>query len=68
MKTDAGDAFANLMKPIEELVNDAESLEQLLEDLLSLEETLDTTEFEAVMGQALAAAELAGRFDVSEGQ
>lgn len=68
LKTDAGEAFASLMKPIEELVNDAESLEQLLEDLLSLEDSLDTAEFEAVMGQALAAAELAGRFDVSEGQ
>jgi phage gp29-like protein len=68
LKREVAPAFNKIMSPIEELVTNAQSLPELLEQLLELEDTLDSTEFEAVMGQALAAAELAGRYDVNEGE
>lgn len=67
LKAKAGKSLSGMMKPIEELVKNADSLETLLEQLLELEGTLPTDTFQAVMAQALAAAELSGRFDVSEG-
>jgi phage gp29-like protein len=68
LKAQATPAFAQIMQPIQDMVDNADSLPQLLEQLLELEDTLDTSDFEAVMSQAFAAAELAGRFDVSEGE
>ncbi|WP_416305201.1 DUF935 domain-containing protein [Neptunicella sp. SCSIO 80796] len=61
------ETFARLMQPIEDLVANAESLEQLLEQLLELEDKLDTNDYQELLAQAFAAAELAGRFDVSQG-
>lgn len=59
--------IASMLKPIEQMIAEASSLEQLLDDLLSLENELDTNEFEALIGEVMVAAELAGRFDVNEG-
>ena len=56
------------MQPIEELVANADSLEQLLEQLLELEDTLPTDDYQTLIAQALAAAELSGRYDVNEGR
>jgi phage gp29-like protein len=68
LKTQAATAFGQIMQPIQTMVDNAESLPQLLEQLLELEDTLDTKDYEEVMAQAFVAAELAGRFDVSEGE
>lgn len=68
LKREARPVFNELMKPVEELVQNAESLEQLLEDLLALENQLDVDEYTELLQHALAAADLAGRFEVSEGR
>jgi phage gp29-like protein len=68
LKAQAAPAFAQIMQPIQTIVDNADSLPQLLDQLLELHDSLDTKEFEEVMAQAFAAAELAGRFDVSEGE
>lgn len=68
LKAQAAPAFAQIMQPIQTMVDNADSLPQLLDQLLELQDSLDTKEFEEVMAQAFAAAELAGRFDVSEGE
>ncbi|MGQ8367124.1 DUF935 domain-containing protein [Glaciecola sp. 1036] len=77
---DAADAFSTrakiegaktliaLMKPIEELIENAESLEDLLDSLLALENRLPTEQFEVLLAKALAASELAGQFDVTQGE
>ena len=68
LQQQAGTEFAKLMQPIEELVANADSLEQLLEQLLELEDTLPTDDYQTLIAQALAAAELSGRYDVNEGR
>ena len=67
LQSEAKPAVDKLLKPIQDMVDDANSLEELLDELLTLEGTLDETELAAVMQQAFAAAELAGRFDVEQG-
>lgn len=67
LQDQAAPAFNKLMKPIEELVANADSLESLLEDLLALEDTLDMQEYQDLLTYALGAAELSGRFDVDQG-
>lgn len=66
LQKQAGTEFAKLMQPIEELVANADSLEQLLEQLLELEDTLPIDDYAVLIAQALAAAELSGRYDVNE--
>ena len=51
---------------IRALLNASDSMESFRESLLSSYGNLDTTELSNVMGLALAAAELSGRFDVRE--
>jgi phage gp29-like protein len=68
LKAKVGESFSTIMQPIEQMVANAESLPQLLEDLLALESQLDASDYQEVLAQAFAAAELAGRFEVSEGQ
>ncbi len=67
LKKQASQAFSALMQPIEDVVANAQSLPELLEQLLELEGALPSEDFELLMAQALAAAELSGRFDVNEG-
>lgn len=67
LQSKAKPAVDKLLKPIQDMVDNANSLEELLDELLTLEGTLDETELAAVMQQAFAAAELAGRFDVEQG-
>ncbi|MCG8496923.1 MAG: DUF935 domain-containing protein, partial [Enterobacterales bacterium] len=64
----AGESFSQLMQPIESLIAKADSLEALLEQLLELEDTLPTDDYQTLIAQALAAAELSGRYDVNEGR
>lgn len=68
LKNDIAPAFGQIMQPIQALVDNAESLPQLLDQLLELEDSLDPNDYAELMAQAFAAAELAGRFDVNEGE
>jgi phage gp29-like protein len=68
LKDQAAPAFNKIMQPIEDLVQNADSLDGLMAQLLELEDQLDPTEYQEVLAQAFAASELSGRFDVSEGQ
>ncbi|GAB5378976.1 MAG: DUF935 domain-containing protein [Aliiglaciecola sp.] len=69
LKAAAGESFSSeLLKPIEQMVESAESLETLLDDLLTLESTLKPEQYQALLTQAFAAVELSGRFDVNEGE
>lgn len=77
---DAADALADrlevetaplldaLVAPVRDLVMAAESLEEIRDRLPGLFPGLPFEALAQVMGQALAAAELAGRFDVEEGE
>lgn len=59
--------FNGLLSPVEQAIEEAESLEQLQTTLAHLAEQLDTQAYQDLLTDALMAAELAGRFDVSEG-
>lgn len=67
LRSKAAPVMAKLMKPIEELVQNASSLEELMQQLLELEGKLNDTELQELLQLALAAAELAGRYDVEQG-
>ncbi|MDX1536389.1 DUF935 domain-containing protein [Arsukibacterium sp.] len=67
LQSKAKPAVDKLIKPIQDMVDNSNSLEELLDQLLTLEDTLDETELAKVMEQAFAAAEMAGRFDVEQG-
>ncbi|ELR65859.1 Mu-like prophage FluMu protein [Photobacterium marinum] len=68
LQQDAGGLLANMIEPVRELVEGAESLTQLREDILSLQGVISTEELGEVMAQAMAAAELAGINDVKDGK
>ena len=55
------------MEKIRELVMEVDSLEALRDRLIELYPDLDPDGFARVMGDALAAAHLAGRYDILEG-
>lgn len=57
-----------LLAPIEKLLDEAESLEAFREQLLTLYPDLDVKAFATLMGEALAVAELTGRFEVQDGR
>jgi len=61
-------ALDGLIEPIRRAVMQAESLEDLQASLLSLYPTLAPDALAAEMQKAFAVAELAGRFEVQEGQ
>ncbi|WP_299072867.1 DUF935 domain-containing protein [uncultured Paraglaciecola sp.] len=67
LKGEIGESFTGMFQPIQDLVDGAESLEALKEQLLELEAKLDTEAYQEQLGQAFVAAELAGRFDVNQG-
>lgn len=62
--------FAGLLDglagPVRELVMGAKSLEEIRDGIFDLYEAMDGSELAEVMGQALAAANLAGRAEVAE--
>jgi len=68
LKSEVGESFAGMFKPIQDLVDGADSLEVLKEQLLELENELDTDAYQEMLGQAFVAAELSGRYDVNEGE
>jgi phage gp29-like protein len=59
--------FSGMIDAIKKIVDAAGSLEELRDGLLSAWPDMDAAAFAAVMGEALSAAQLAGRFDILEG-
>lgn len=68
LERDAEPAWAELMEPVRRLVESAGSMEALRDGLLDLYEDMPSDQLAKVMQKAIAAAELAGRADVSEGE
>jgi phage gp29-like protein len=66
MAVDAGPAIKSMVDQIAALAGEAESLEALRDQLLNGYGDLDSKALENVMALGFAAAELSGRFDVSE--
>lgn len=64
---DTADPMKQWLDTIRAKVDQAESLEALRDEVLGSYGDLDSKELAKVMGFAFAAAELSGRFDVSEG-
>ncbi|WP_143869891.1 DUF935 domain-containing protein [Catenovulum sediminis] len=68
LKQKAAPALNQWLGRIEQMVEDATSLQGLMDELLTLEDELSDSEMISVMQHAFATAELAGRFDVQEGE
>jgi phage gp29-like protein len=68
LEREAEPAWAELMEPVRRLVESAGSMEELRDGLLNLYEDMPSDQLAQVMQKAIAAAELAGRADVSEGE
>ena len=66
LEDDAAPAMDGLIAPVRELVERAESLDEIRDGLLALHAEMDPSELGAVMQRAFAAAELAGRYEVTE--
>lgn len=64
----AAAAMDGLVEPVRRLVNEATSLEDLRDRLLDLYTEMDVEALATVMQRALAAAELAGRYEASRGE
>jgi len=60
-------AMTDLIAPIRQLVDQAGSLEEIRDRLLELYPDMDAKEFNRLMQEILAASDLAGRFEVSQG-
>jgi len=58
--------LGGLTAPVEKLLNSVDSLEEFRDGLLDLYKDMDESKLGDLMAQALAVAELAGRFDASE--
>jgi phage gp29-like protein len=63
----AGASIKSMVSAIQVKVEQAESLEALRDDLVNSYGDLDSSSLASVMALAFAAADLSGRFDVSEG-
>ena len=61
-------AIEKIIDKVKKLVDDVDTMEQLEQRLLEIYSFLDPEEFTKVMQLSLSAAELAGRFDVTEGK
>jgi phage gp29-like protein len=68
LQAEAAPAFNAMLQSVQTLVDNAESLPELMQQLLELDNTMSTQQLETILGHAFATAELAGRYDVSEGQ
>lgn len=62
------DAMAALLEPVRRMVMGADSLEEIRDGLLDLYPDMDATDFAGLFTEALTAATLAGRFEVSLGR
>ncbi len=65
---DADTAIADIVGQILEIVNKAEDLEHLKEMILAAFPAVSTEKLTALLAEAIAAAEAAGRYDASHGQ
>lgn len=66
MEAEAAPAWAEIMDAIRRMVEEAQSLEQLRDALLAAYGDLPTERLAEVMAMGFAAAELAGRYDVTQ--
>jgi hypothetical protein len=66
MDRETAPAWVAIMDRIKEMVDEAESLPALRDALLSAYHDLPSTQLSEVMAMGFAAADLAGRFDVTE--
>ncbi len=62
------DALEGWLAVLRKKIDDADDLEALKQDLIESYGDLDTDKMAAIMQMAFAAAELAGRFDVDQGE
>nr|WP_321266762.1 DUF935 family protein [Alcaligenes faecalis] len=67
LEREAVPAMDALMEPVRRLVANAKSMQEIRDGLFSLYAEMPTEDLALVMQQAIAAAELAGRADVDEG-
>ena len=68
LEREAEPAMAALMEPVRRLVENAGSMQEIRDGLLNLYEEMPSEQLAQVMQKAIAAAELSGRADVSEGE
>lgn len=68
LEREAEPAMTAMMEPVRRLVASAGSMEEIRNGLLNLYEDMPADQLAQVMQQAIAAAELAGRDDVAEGE
>lgn len=67
LETAAAAPIAAMIDTVRALLDEAESLEDLRERLLAAWPRIDAAQLAEVMGEALLAAQLAGRFEILEG-
>lgn len=67
LEREAIPAMDALMEPVRRLVQNASSLEEIRDGMFAMYSEMPTEQLATVMQQAIAAAELAGRTDVSDG-
>jgi phage gp29-like protein len=67
LNVDAEQAMATMLDGVRTLLAEVETLEQFRDRLAEAYPDMDTTVMAELMGKALAAAELAGRYDILEG-
>jgi phage gp29-like protein len=65
---EAAGLVEDFIGPVRDLVQKAKSFEEIRDGLLDLYPDMDTSDLGAMMQQALTAAELSGRFEVSQGE
>ncbi|PND29716.1 hypothetical protein C1I89_33275 [Achromobacter pulmonis] len=68
LEREAEPAMAALMEPVRRLVANAGSLQEIRDGLYSLYADMPSEQLAVVMRRAIAAAALAGRADVAEGE
>jgi phage gp29-like protein len=67
LEREADQPVTAMIDAIKKIVDSAGSLEELRDGLLDAWPDMDSPEFADVMAEALAAAQMAGRFDLMEG-
>lgn len=68
LQRDSADAFQGMLAPVRQLLGEVDSLEELRERIVDLYDDMPEEQLARIMHQALAAAELAGRDQVEDGE
>jgi phage gp29-like protein len=68
LESEAQDSLARLMEPVRRMVMHATSLEEIRDGLLDLYPAMDNAGFAELFTDAMTAAAMAGRFEVSRGR